>query len=87
MDEIVIRIVSFILIIALVSTASLWFGVKYGPNTNDDHRTQKYVRKVRIEKSFAIVSGFFIFVLVLSVILFFYFILVPQAKLPFPWLI
>jgi heme/copper-type cytochrome/quinol oxidase subunit 2 len=87
MDEIVIRIVSFILVMALVSTASLWLGVKYSPNTNDDHRSQKYPRKVRVEKLFTVVSGFFIFVLVLSTIILFYFILIPQAKLPFPWFI
>ncbi len=77
MDEIVIRIVSFILVMALVSTASLWFEVKYSLNTNDDHGAQKYARKLRIRKLFTIVSGFSIFVLVLSTILFFYFILTP----------
>ena len=87
MDEIVIRIVSFILIIALVGTASSLLGVRYGPSIMDDHLSSEYARKIRMGKLFNIVSGFFVSILILSTIFLFYFILIPQAKLPFPWLI
>ncbi len=87
MDELVIRTVSFILVMALISMASSLLGVRYGPNVMDDHLSLKYARKVRMGKLFNIVSGFFVSILILSTILLFYFILIPQAKLPFPWMV